>query len=295
MRVTNQKPVTSPHRTEIPVGRGNQRGVVLILTFIILTTLTAIVVAFLSLTSIQTKVGGYDISSHKALWLAEAGLQKVVWNLMTPVGSGGQGENWTTTGTTEDLGAGTYTMVVERWNFALADNGASATATSSKPGSGPARAIDGNNNTRWQSNNVPSSTSPESITITFPYRLTINKVRFFLASQFSQNRPKDYSWQVSTDGTSFTTVATVANNNNTDVTDTFTAASNVNYLRLEVTATGGTNKDVMIATLEAIGSKITSTGTVSSLNRKIAQTVVADDATQTASDEIDWNEIVPAI
>lgn len=272
-----------------------EKGVALILTFIILTTLTAIVVAFLSMTSIQTKGSGYDIISSKALWLSEAGIQKAIWNLKTPTSQGGQGEDWTTTGTTEPLGSGSYTMKVERWDFALADNGSTATASSSKPGSGPARAIDGNNNTRWQSGNVPSSPSPESITITFPYTLTINKVRFFLASQFSQNRPKDYSWQVSTDGTSFTTVATVTNNNNTDVTDTFTAASNVNYLRLMVTATGGTNKEVMLGTLEAVGSKITSTGTVSSLNRKIEQTVVADDATQTAFDEIDWNEIVPAI
>lgn len=70
MRMSNQKPVTR-----------NQRGAVLILTFIILTILTAIVVAFLSLTSIQTKNASYDIVSHKALWLAEAGLQKAFYTL----------------------------------------------------------------------------------------------------------------------------------------------------------------------------------------------------------------------
>lgn len=270
----------------------NESGVILVLVFIIMATLTAIVGTFLYMTSTQLKGSAYGVVSAKAFWLAEAGLQKAVWNLKTPVSSGGQGENWTTTGTSENLGDGSYTMVVGRWDFALADNGASATASSSQPGSGPARAIDGNDATRWQSDNTPSSASPESITIAFPYTLTINKVRF-VATQV-QNRPKDYSWQVSTDGTSFTTVATVTDNSNTDVTNTFTAASNVNHLRLRVTATGGTtNRPVRIGTLEAVGSKITSTGTVSALSRKIEQTVVADHDTQTAFDEVDWNEIVP--
>ena len=58
-----------------------EKGVVLILTFIILTTLTAIVVAFLSMTSIQTKGAGYDIVSSQALWLADAGLQQAFYTL----------------------------------------------------------------------------------------------------------------------------------------------------------------------------------------------------------------------
>lgn len=58
-----------------------EKGVVLILTFIILITLTAIVGAFLSMTAIQTKGSGYDITSHKALWIAEGGLQQAVYRL----------------------------------------------------------------------------------------------------------------------------------------------------------------------------------------------------------------------
>jgi len=280
MRASNQKPVTR-----------NQRGAVLILTFIILTILTAIVVAFLSLTSIQTKSAGYDIASHKALWLAEAGFQKAVWYLKTPAGSGGQGENWTTPGTTETLGNGSYAMAVDRWNFALADNGASAYATSEQGGNTAPKAIDGKNGTFWQGD-TPTVANPQDLIITFPYTLTINKV-CFLAST-SARRPKDYSWQVSTDGINYTSVLSIVDNTSLDVTNTFTAVSNVNYLKLRITANGG-GSGVRIATLEAIGSKITSTGTVSVMNRKIAQTAVADDATQTAFDQIDWNEIVPAI
>ena len=100
---------------------------------------------------------------------------------------------------------------------------------------------------------------------------------------------------MSSDGINYTTVKDVKNNSNTDRTDEFSATTNVNYLKLNVTKIGGGSDGVRIATLETIGSKITSTGTVSVMNRKLVRTVVVDDATQTAAEEIDWNEIVPAI
>lgn len=253
------------------------------------------------MTSVRVKVMGYDIASSKALWLAEAGLQKAIWNLMTPVGSGGQGESWTTTGIAENLGDGNYAMAVERWDFVLAANGSSASATSEQGSNTAANAIDGNDATYWESVNQPTATNPEEIIITFPYTLILNKVRFLIPST-SDHSPRNYSWQVSADGVNYTTVASVTNNANADLTDTFSAASNVNYLKLLVTLVGivvppqgvpGSPR-VRIATLEAIGSKITSTGTVSSLSRKIEQAVVADDATVTAYNQKDWNEIVPA-
>lgn len=267
-----------------------EKGAVLILTFIMMTTLTAITVAFLYMSSTQLKGSGYDVASSKALWLAEAGFQKAVWYLKTPIDSGGQGENWTTPGTTETLGNGSWTMVVERWDFALAANGASASATSQEGGNGPAKAIDGNDGTFWQGD-TPTIINPQDLTITFPYTLTINKVRFLAST--SARRPKDFSWQVSTDGINYTNVLSIVDNPSLDVTNTFTAVPNVKYLKLRITANAG-GSGVRVATLEAIGSKITSTGSVASLNRKIEQTIVADDATQTAFDEIDWNEIVPA-
>jgi len=279
----------------------DKKGVVLILTFIVMVTLTAIVVAFLSMTSIRTKGGGYDIVSSKALWLAEAGLQKAIWDLKTPVASGGQGEDWTTAGVTESLGGdGSYTMVVARWDFALAANGAFASGTYAGAGKEPDKAIDNNDSTYWESAEKPLpgvgnfDKSPEII-ITFPYALTINKVRFLVPAGSLQQAPKDYTWEVSPDGISYTIIVDVKNNSNTDITDEFGATTDVRYLKLNVTKIGGGSQGVRIATLETIGNKITSTGTVSVMNRKIEQTAVADDATQTASDEIDWNEIVPAI
>ena len=275
----------------------SESGVILLSTFIVMLTLTAIVTGLLYMISIQTKGIGWDIPSSKAAWLAEAGLQKAIWNLKTPTGSGGQGESWTTTGTSESLGSGSYTMVVARYDFALAANGASASDSPVQTSAsvGPSKTIDGDDATYWESLRKPASNDPQDLIITFPYTLTINKVRFLAVS--SNERPKDYTWDVSTNGSTYTTVVTVNNNNSTDVTDTFTAAANVNYLRLRTTKIGAGSNGVRIATLEAIGSKITSTGTVSSLNRKIEQSIVADDASpqnQVAYHEPDWNEIVPA-
>lgn len=278
-----------------------RRGAVMLFTFMMMTTLTAITVAFLSMSAIQIKAKGDDIASSKALWLAEAGLQKAVWNLKTPVAGGGQGEDWVSLGTTENLGDGSYTMVVDRWDFALAANGSSATATSEQGANVAANAIDADDVTYWESVNQPTPANPQEIIIAFPYTLTLNKARFLISSA-ADRVPRNYSWEVSTDGITYTVVVNVTNNANPDVTDSFSAASGVNYLKLKVTSVGivipprggpGTPR-VLIATLEALGSKITSMGSVSGLNRKIAQTLVADDAAQTAFDEIDWNEIVPA-
>lgn len=286
----------------IPVRSGAKKGTALLLTFIILTTLTAVVIAFLYMSSLRLKGSGYDMSGSQALWLAEAGLQKAVWNLKTPVASGGQGEDWVSAGTTENLGSGSYTMVVSRWDFALAANGASASSSSAQGANVAANAIDGNDATHWESVNQPTVANPEEIIIVFPYTLIINKVRF-LISAGSDMAPRNYTWEVSSDGVAYTIVANVNNNANPDVTDTFTAATNVNYLKLKVTSVGVVvpprgppgSPSVRIATLETIGTKITSTGSVHQISRKITQTVVADDATATAYNQKDWNEIVPAI
>lgn len=272
------------------VGRS---GFVLLLTLVLMITLSAIVGALIVSLTTDFRNTSFQSYDAKALWLAEAGLQKAIWNLETPVSSGGQGQSWTTTGTTENLGDGSYTMVVAAWSFALDTNGATASASSSTPGNTAAKAIDGKDATRWHSKKVPSVSNPEHITVTFPYAIKISKARFFVASGAPSHRPEDYSWKVSTDGVSFTTVLTVTGNLSGDRTDTFTEVSNVNHLRLEVTATGGANSVVQIGTLEAAPGtmKITSTGTVNSLSRKVERTVLADEASQTATVQDDWDEI----
>jgi len=276
--------------------RNSECGVVLILSFIILVTMASMVGTYLFTTSIVTKSAGFGEVDDKVIALAEAGLRKAVWYLMTPIPVG-RGENWTTAGTTESLGSGTYTMVVAGWNFALAANGSTASASSSSGGNPPSRAIDGNDTTYWQSRGGP----PQTITVNFPYTLTINKIRFLVPAGFQT--PRNYTWQVSPTGSTYTTIITVTNQppNIRDITHTFSitvnpAAAATRFLMLSVTALnndGGGASRVRVATIQVIGSKITSTGTIGSLSRTVTQTVVADDGSpqnQVAFYEPDWVE-----
>jgi len=274
---------------------------VLVLTFIIMVTLTVITASFLYMTSVQTKGAGYVLASTRALWLAEAGIQKAVWYLKTPLASGGKGENWVTSATTENLGAGSYTLEVESWDWALSAHSAAASASSTSGKQAAGLAIDGSDTTYWQSASRPSVGTPQYITVTFPYGLSINKTRFFVPKNSSTRAPKDYMWQVSSDNITYKTVVTKTNNSETDVTDEFAVAADVQYLRLRVTRVSA-NSGVRVSTLEALGSKVTSIGTASLMNRKIERTVAIHDGkvavadgNSTAYDQRDWNEIVPAL
>ena len=267
-----------------------EKGVALLFTLMVMIVLTSVVGAYLGFVQYSTRSAGAQISDSQALYLAEVGLQKAIWNLMRTAANGGQGENWTTAGTTENLGEGSYTMVVERWDWALADNNATVSASSEDGSNVAANAIDGSDTTYWQSASKPTPGNPQEVIVFFPYTLTINKVRFYLPSSSSQQRPKAYSWQVSADNISYTTVASNSNNSDTDITDECAAQSNVNYLKLEVTKVGGGSAGVIIATIEAIGNKITVTGTVDGNSRDIEETVAVDDASEEAYDQIDWNE-----
>lgn len=275
-----------------------EKGVVLLFTLMVMITLTSVVGAYLGFVQYSTRSTGAQISDSQAIYLAEAGLQKAIWNLKTPEISEGKGEDWTTAGTTENLGEGSYTMVVERWDWALAANDASASARTSAPDQEAANAIDGDPSTYWESADNPGpdkANRAQHITITFPYTLTVNKARFLVPDDddLDGQYPKDYEWRVSSDDIdlNYTRAFTTTNNSLLDRTDDFpTAQTNVNYLRLWVTKIGKGSDGVIIATLEAIGSKITVTGTVDGISREIEQTVAVDDASEEAYDQIDWNE-----
>lgn len=86
----------------------NENGVVLILVFIIMAFLTVVTVAFLYMTSIQTKSSGRELASAKAFWVAEAGLAKARWALTT--GAGGQAVGWGETASPFGAGNGTYVV-----------------------------------------------------------------------------------------------------------------------------------------------------------------------------------------
>lgn len=278
-----------------------EHGAVLLMALAVLFLLVPLVGTFLFAVGTTLLTGGWEENDNQVLWLAEAGLQKAIWNLKTPASGGGQGENWTTAGTTESLSGGSYTMAVTRYDFALTANGAAASATSSSSGNPAADAINGNDSDYWESNAQPSKSSPQDLIITFPYTLTLNKVRFLAPS--SSTQPRDFSWAVSADGAIYTTLLSITSNNATDRTDLFSVAANpaaaaARYLRLRTTLDGQNNpKRVRISTLETIGSKITSTGTITAggnpYTRVISQSVVADDASpqsQVAYSQSDWVE-----
>ena len=273
-----------------PTAICSEKGATLLFTLMAMIVLASMVVAYLGFVQSSTKSTGAQILDSQAVYLAEAGLQKAIWNLMRIAANGGQGENWTTVGTTESLGEGSYTMVVERWDWALAANNGTASATSEEPGYEADKANDGDDSTYWETITKPLPPLYENITIAFPYKLTVNKARY-VAPDY-QKRPKDYEWQVSTDGVNYTTV--FSNSSGTmDETNEFAAASNVNYLRLWVSKIGGgaLQEGLRVSTVEAIGSKITVTGTVGSNSREIEETVAVDDASEEAYDQIDWNEL----
>lgn len=260
----------------------NERGVVLVLTLALLILLISLVGGFLFATGSLVLNGGWEETDTKILWLAEAGLQKAIWYLRTPPSGGGQGDLWPNSSTqtlTENLGDGSYTMVVEKWDFALSSNGSSVTAKSSNGSNIPSRAIDNSSATFWESGSTVTNSNAEWIRIALPYTLTVLRAQFI--AQTSANRPENYTWEVSSDGSSWTVAKSVTGNSSTTRMDTFTAQSNVNYVRLNVTNTGTNNRRVQIQTLEIIGAKITSTGTVVSggntLTRSIVDTVVAMD------------------
>lgn len=278
------------------------KGSVLLMALALMTLLVSLTGGFLYAAGVFIHNSGWEETDAQIFWLAEAGMQRAIWNLKTPSGSGGQGESWTTAGTTESLGGGAYTLVVEAWDFALASNGSTALATSSGGGTVPGNAIDGNDSTYWQSNAQPSTGNPQNLIITLPYTLTVNRLRFLAPS--SSTRPRDYSWGVSTDGVAYTTVLTVSNNTQVDSDsfngpDVFSAQSNVNYVRLRTTQDGQNNPQrVRVSTLEIIGRRVTSTGTVTAggdtYTRAVQGTVVTDDASpqsQVAYKEPDWMEL----
>ena len=91
--------------------KNNNKGN-LILTFILLVGISAILLSYIYL--ITGRVVGTASTSEKskALYIAEAGINKATWQLMTPTGSGGQGNNWRVSASSESFGDGRYTFSI---------------------------------------------------------------------------------------------------------------------------------------------------------------------------------------
>lgn len=89
----------------------SERGAVLILTFMVLIALTSIVTVYLYTTAMVAKSAGFGEVDDQALWLAEAGFQRALWQLATD-----SGFRMTPTNLSENVGAGSYSVTTSRSN-----------------------------------------------------------------------------------------------------------------------------------------------------------------------------------
>lgn len=93
-----------------------EKGVVLLFTLMVMITLTSVVGAYLGFVQYSTKSTGAQISDSQAIYLAEAGLQKAVWNIRTKDDEGGWGTFGAGQSRSEEasFGAGTYSVTASR-------------------------------------------------------------------------------------------------------------------------------------------------------------------------------------
>ena len=94
----------------------NRKAAVLLFTLMVMITLTSVVGAYLGFVQYSTRSTGAQISDSQAIYLAEAGLQKAVWNILTPVPKGGWGKFGAGQSRSEEasFGAGTYSVTASR-------------------------------------------------------------------------------------------------------------------------------------------------------------------------------------
>ena len=76
-----------------PAAGGRVEGNIII-TFILLITLAVIVSVFLYMISGNLRQLIFQSDDEKALYTAEAGMQKAIWYLKTSTANGGKGESW---------------------------------------------------------------------------------------------------------------------------------------------------------------------------------------------------------
>ncbi|PIP21225.1 MAG: hypothetical protein COX40_00550 [Candidatus Omnitrophica bacterium CG23_combo_of_CG06-09_8_20_14_all_40_11] len=138
----------------------------------------------------------------------------------------------------------------------LAGTTASASSSSLIPPRPPSNAIDNNNGTEWRSGLLLFYPLPQWIEISFPMGSNFLVNRVTMRASQADGRPEDYQWQVSSNGSDWTTAATITGNDDNERTDTFPLQSNVNYLRLYVTAIQSGNK-VRVDEIKVGGAVIT--------------------------------------
>lgn len=84
----------------------------LALTMLVLLGLSFMLGAFLFVVIGRTTDSSQKKARGKAFYIAEAGVKKAVWSLMTPSGLGGMGSSWRANNFSESFGDGTYSFSI---------------------------------------------------------------------------------------------------------------------------------------------------------------------------------------
>jgi formylmethanofuran dehydrogenase subunit C len=92
----------------------NNRGNILVI-FIILIVLSISLFSFISLIGTRLKESGVKVKDSAAFYAADAGLNKAIWYLATPVSQGGKGLDWRVSASWESFGAGGYRFTIANW------------------------------------------------------------------------------------------------------------------------------------------------------------------------------------
>ncbi len=91
---------------------GKRRHGNLALSLLVIIGISFLLGAFLLIVVGRTKDSAQRERREKAFYIAEAGIKKAVWSLMTPSGLGGMGTSWRTTDHSENFGAGSYSFSI---------------------------------------------------------------------------------------------------------------------------------------------------------------------------------------
>jgi len=91
----------------------NRKGFMIPMAFILVVALVVIVGSITVITTTGIRNISQRVEDEKALYIAEAGMNKAIWYLTNPPEEGGMGIDWRTTGVTEEFGGGTYSIVIE--------------------------------------------------------------------------------------------------------------------------------------------------------------------------------------
>lgn len=229
----------------------------MLMVFMFSVLLSGIVIAYLDMVAVLSKSTSHKLNRYRTLYIAEAGVNRLAWYL----------ENRAPDATTNGTWRGTISEALSgyTYNSAAVDSpleGPVISATSSQGANVASRAMDNSLTTYWRSSGGLPQVLTFSLAINGDYTIYLNRVRMEAGSGSTNQFPRNYLWQTSTNGTTWTTVVTKTNNTLYDVTDTFTLRQ-ANYIRLYVSAVQSGNL-VNISEVEISGVVVPATASVSS-------------------------------